>query len=75
MSTLIIDRIEGDLAVLEREDGSTYAVSRDSLPTGAAAGDVLREQNGRLVPDPDETANRRDMAFSLEQKLKQKFSR
>ncbi len=75
MNTVTVDRLEGSLAVLEREDGSTCTVSRDLLPPDTAAGDVLTEQDGRFSPDPNETARRRAAAFSLEQKLKQKFSR
>ncbi len=75
MKTVTVDRLEGDLVVLEREDGSTYAVPKAQLPPDTTAGDVLTERDGAFERDPDETARRRSAAFLLEQKLRQKFSR
>ena len=37
-----IDRLEGDLAVLEVEEGKTVTVPKTALPEGAQEGDVLR---------------------------------
>lgn len=73
MNTVTVDRLEGDVVVLEREDGVTFQVPRLSLPPETAAGDVLREEDGRFVSDPGETSRRRAAAFSLEQKLRNKF--
>lgn len=37
-----IDRLEGDLAVLEVEEGKTVTVPKTALPEGTQEGDVLR---------------------------------
>lgn len=37
-----IDRLEGDLAVLEVEERKTVTVPKTALPEGAQEGDVLR---------------------------------
>lgn len=37
-----IDRLEGDLAVLEVEEGKTVTVPKTALPEDAQEGDVLR---------------------------------
>ena len=36
-----IDRLEGDLAVLEVEEGKTVTVPKTALPEGTQEGDVL----------------------------------
>lgn len=68
-----VDRMEGNVVVLEDENGDIVTVSVEKLPA-CKAGDVLRlEENGVYTVDADEAAHRRNVAFSLEQKLKQKF--
>lgn len=51
----VVDRIEGQRAVLELEDGDIVEIDKDHLPPGAEAGSVLRitltldrEQEGKL---------------------------
>jgi type II secretory ATPase GspE/PulE/Tfp pilus assembly ATPase PilB-like protein len=58
---IIIDRIEGDLAVLEIE-GDTYHLPVSALPEGAGEGAVLRLQ---LDPQARESIER-DNAARLE---------
>ena len=38
----VVDRIEGQRAVLELEDGDIVELDKDHLPPGAGAGSVLR---------------------------------
>lgn len=38
---LIIDRFEGNFAVVELEDGSTVDIPKKVIPKGAKEGDVL----------------------------------
>lgn len=38
---LIIDRFEGDFAVVEYKEGCTFNLPRSLLPTGAKEGDIL----------------------------------
>ena len=51
---LIIDRFEGDFAVIETDNGM-IDIPRSELPTGAKEGDVLR-----LVIDTDGTESRKE---------------
>lgn len=37
----IIDRFEGDFAVVEKEDGSFEQILRATLPAGAQEGDIV----------------------------------
>ena len=67
-----IDRIVEDVVVLEDENGDTVTVSVETLPA-VRAGDVLRLENGVYTVLDNETEKRRNAAFALEQKLRQKF--
>jgi len=50
------DRIEGDFAICEnRTDGKMIEVPKDLLDSSATAGSILRIENGKLVPCPEET--------------------
>ena len=61
----VIDRLEGDLAVVEIAEGKTVAIPRTSLPEGAREGNVLR-----LTIDPEEEARRKKKLRSLFNRLK-----
>lgn len=54
----VIDRFEGEKAVLETEKGMV-TVLRSSLPAGAAEGDVIVLRNGSYLTDKKATAERR----------------
>ena len=60
---LIIDRFEGDFAVIETDNGMLN-VSRSELPTGAKEGDVLR-----LVIDADGTDSRKERIDGMMERL------
>lgn len=65
---IILDRFEGDQAVLETDDG-VRSVPRDCVLADAAEGDVLMLQaDGHYVPDAEATADRR-------QRLQARFQR
>ena len=50
----VIDRFEGDVAVLELDDGESFAaVDRSSLPEGAREGDALLGEKGAGLGDED----------------------
>lgn len=55
---IIIDRFEGDIAVLET-DGGMINVDRRLIPADSAEGDVLRFENGAYVCDINATETRR----------------
>ena len=62
---LIVDRFEGDWAVLEL-DGQVFNVPRLLLPAEAREGDALRLS---LEVDPSSTQDRREKIRSLEDRL------
>ena len=71
--TMIIDRIEEDLAVIEETDETGEISMRklpiDWLPADAAEGDVLRKTHAGHVTDRTETERRRQAAAALLQSL------
>ena len=52
----IIDRFEGEYAVVEREDQGMLKIPRSELPHDAHEGDVLVRIDGVHKVDPAETA-------------------
>lgn len=64
---IIIDRFEGETAVLETDEGMINA-ERAVLPHGVKEGDVLRFENGVYICDIDATEARRAA-------VREKFSR
>ncbi len=67
-----VDRIEGDVVVLEDENGDVVTISVDILPA-CKAGDVLKETDGVYTVEREETKKRREVVYALEQKLRQKL--
>lgn len=55
---IIIDRFEGEIAVLETDSGM-IGISRNLLPENAAEGDVLTETDGAYTVDSEATQARR----------------
>lgn len=69
MEKYIIDRFEGDFAVLEKEDGGTIDVKKTFLE-GASEGDVVIFENGEFIIDVQETHRRRK---KIEEKMRKLF--
>ena len=65
MGKAVIERFEGDMAVLEEVGDSFVDVPRSDLPAGAKVGDVVVSSGGRYVVDAAETAARKDRAAKL----------
>ena len=42
LSTLIIDRFEGDFAICEREDCTMVTIEKSRLPKGVRPGNILK---------------------------------
>ena len=61
---LVIDRIEEELAILEKEDGSFEEISKRLIPPEAKEGDILR-----ITVDTEGTVNRREEITSLMDEL------
>ena len=65
----IIDRIEGDLAVCEREDGSLEHIPMRELPEGVREGTVLVLQDGAWALDLQAEEERRKRLFERQEGL------
>lgn len=59
MKRFTVDRLEGDKAVLECENGETAVFERRALPKNIKEGDVLRFDGGSCYLSAEETARRR----------------
>lgn len=59
MKYYVLDRIEGETAILLSDGGDAHELPAASLPCGAAEGDVLIWDEGGLSIDREETARRR----------------
>ncbi|MDH6371729.1 hypothetical protein M2444_003528 [Paenibacillus sp. PastF-3] len=64
----IIDRIEGEYAVIEF-DGKTEDVLRSELPAEVKAGDTLVFGEGKVIIDTEATASRKEEIDSLMDEL------
>lgn len=71
MKYFSVDGIHDGVVVLEGENGEKIVLSIEKAPA-CQEGDVLFEENGVFILSPDETARRRNAAFALEQKLRNK---
>ena len=71
--TMIVDRIEEDLAVIEETDAngdvSVRKLPLDWLPADVVEGDVIRKTGSGYVIDRSETQKRRQAASELLQSL------
>ena len=68
MKKYIIDRIEGDFAVVEY-DGKMQNIKLDILPKEVKAGDMLINSNGSFVIDKQENQARLQKIMKLQQEL------
>jgi hypothetical protein len=65
-----VDRIIENIAVLEDENKNTENYPLSALPPHTREGNVLfKDSNGKLVPDKETEASRREKAKSLVDKL------
>ncbi len=65
---MIIDRFEGEYAVVET-DGGMINIERGKLPANAAEGDVIELRGGEYIINSEETAERREKAASRLRRL------
>lgn len=66
----IVDRVEGDVAVLERDDLEIVDVPLSELPEGVRQHDCLEEDGGAWRIDRDRTAERKRR---IEEKMRKLF--
>ena len=70
---LIIDRYEGDIAVLVGDDGKTCEVRASDIPFAAREGDCVElSDDGTLIALPDETKARAERVNKLLEKIKKR---
>lgn len=62
---VIVDRIEGTVAVCEKEDRSTTTIELDKLPAGVQAGDVVVIEGDTSYIDNAGTADRKQRINEL----------
>lgn len=65
----IIDRFEGDVAVVEGEDRVMVEIPRNKIPKEAKEGDSILQINGEYILDEGETQRRRLEIEALSQDL------
>lgn len=65
---IIIDRIEGEVAVLETDEGMTE-ISAKELPSDAAEGDILVNSEGAWYVDHEATEHRRALTANKLKRL------
>lgn len=68
-TSLIVDRIEGTIAVCETASASIVDVPLSDLPEGTKEGSVLRLENGSYVIDAEEERSRRSRIESKAKRL------
>lgn len=68
MKKFIIDRFEGEFAVLEKEEGGTFDVPRSKIQD-AKAGDIVVFDNDIYIVDIEETKKRKKLIAEKMKKL------
>ena len=69
MKKFTVDRIEGEIAVLECGNGSFVEMELASLPKNIREGDIIRFDANSCFLSEDETARRRQKMRKLMDKL------
>lgn len=67
----ILDRIEGEIAVIETDTGR-LELPRQQLPPEAREGDVLVQSADRIRTDSEETSRRRERIAEKYRRLRSK---
>ena len=67
-----LDRIEGDVAVLVEDGGTSLEVLVGDLPPVPAEGKMYRQIDGRVVEDVDAEEARRAAVRALQNKLRRR---
>jgi len=65
----VIDRFEGELAVLEFEDGTHETIKKQQLPQGVVEGDAVLIDGESITIDKTETKRLRDDVEKLMNEL------
>jgi len=71
MQWFSVDRIEGDFAICQSDDGAMVKLLLSSIPP-AREGDMLRYEDSEYVVDKEETLRRRRENAELQRRVFQK---
>ena len=66
---LIVDRIEGEYAVCESDDGKMQNILLEDLPNGVKEGSVLNLHDGSYYLDENAYSMRKQKILDLQKKL------
>ena len=66
---IIVDRIEGDIAVCELESGEMRDIALTDLPVGVHDGSILLFENNTYTLDKETEAQRREKLFALQNSI------
>ncbi|HEX2938786.1 MAG TPA: DUF3006 domain-containing protein [Ruminiclostridium sp.] len=69
----VLDRFEGEYAILEDNSGRMFDVLREELPLDLKEGDVLHENAGEFVVDEKATADKREKLKKIFDNLVKKY--
>lgn len=69
LKTYIVDRYEGEYAVLIDGFGKVYDVLRDELPSDTREGDVMNESDGVYVFDEESTKEKREKLQKIKETI------
>ena len=72
MEKLIVDRIVGDIAVLEKEDRSHVEVSLSEIGFDIKEGSILLFDGAMYTADEESEAARRKRLFEMQERLMRK---
>ena len=72
MEKLIVDRIVGDIAVLEKEDRSHIEVSLSEIVVDIKEGSILLFDGSEYTADKKSEEARRKRIFEMQERLKRK---
>ena len=68
-SLVVVERLEGEFAVVEFPDRSTKDVPIDQLPADVKAGDCFWFEQDKYIPAPEETEKRKAEITKLAQSM------
>lgn len=66
---LIIDRLEGDIAVIETDEDIFMEIPRKDLPQNAKEGDIIIKVDDEYLVDYESTKKRRQRIIEMQNSL------
>lgn len=66
---LIIDRFEGDIAIVETDENTFMQIPRTALPPNAKEGDIVVKVEDKYIIDYESTEKRRQKIIDMQNSL------